>query len=54
MERDNSQIPESTKDTAGDMPAPERREFVRRLAKAGLTLPVAVVIYNSSTTVFAY
>jgi hypothetical protein len=51
MERDTSQMPESTQDTAGDMAAPKRREFVRRLAKAGVTLPVAVVIYNASTTV---
>jgi hypothetical protein len=28
-----------------------RRELVRRLAKAGTVLPVAAVIYNASSTV---
>ena len=51
MERDNAPMPEATQDASGDMAAPKRREFVRRLAKAGVTLPVAAVIYNASTTV---
>ncbi|MEI6535000.1 MAG: hypothetical protein WCN98_06650 [Verrucomicrobiaceae bacterium] len=29
----------------------ERREFIRRLSKAGLTLPVAAVIYNANATI---
>jgi len=51
MEHDNPPMPEATQDASGDVAAPKRREFVRRLAKAGVALPVAAVIYNASTTV---
>ena len=51
MEHDNPPMPETTQDAVGDVAAPRRREFVQRLAKAGVTLPVAAVIYNASTTV---
>jgi hypothetical protein len=51
MERDNPPKREATQDASGDIAAPKRREFVRRLAEAGVTLPVAAIIYNASTTV---
>ena len=31
--------------------SPDRREMLRRLARGGAVLPVAVVVYNASTTV---
>lgn len=42
---------ENTNDATDDLAPVRRRELVRRLAKAGMTLPVAAVIYNASATV---
>lgn len=41
---------ENASESAG---SPERREFIRRLAKSSIVLPTAAVIYSSSTTVAA-
>ena len=43
-------IDEQSSDTVG---SPERREFIRRLARTSFVAPTAAVIYSSSTTIAA-
>lgn len=53
MTRENKSLDAATQPDADSPSSPERREMVRRLAKAGVVLPMATVIYNASTTVAA-
>lgn len=53
MTRETKSLDATTKVEAEAPESPERREMIRRLAKAGTVVPVAAVIYNATTTVAA-
>jgi len=46
----NDKIKNATSETVESL---GRREMIRKIAKAGTVVPIAVVIYNASTTVAA-
>jgi len=53
MNGENETEPSNDDQTSDTVGSPERREFIRRLARTSFAAPTAAVIYSSSTTIAA-